>query len=796
MRFFLLLFILLSNLCGYAQDSELAKMVGYVKNEKGEPVPSARISVKNKTYSTSSDKEGYYILLVTPGSYEIIVSALGYTSHEESILLHKSDNKPLQVKLKSSDVNLIEQVVVEAKSALREVRETPFNVVALDARAFHNTTSDLAHVLNKASGVRIREMGGVGSDVSISLNGFTGGHVKVFMDGLPMQGFGSAFQLNNIPANLAERIEVYKGVVPIEFGSDALGGVINIVTNQSTNTSLDASLSYGSFNTQRMNINFNTTTKKGFSFQLNTVYNYSDNDYPVQARVLDLTTNLLPLETQEVRRFNDHYKNYSVVARVGMVGQSWADRIFLGLTAGKMDRGIQNANNLVSVFGERSANSNTLQPTFSYDKRNLFVEGLSIRVTANYNYNTNTNIDTASRIYNWLGESRPQRGQGEAQGTNTMTQFVNRNGSSNANVAYRFNEKHAVSVNDVYTHFVRSPSRSLIDEELDPLDLIRRVSVKNVAGISYRYNHSKIWNTHVFGKHYLTIATGPQDTSTVNTGTAYVERTERFPALGYGIASTYFFGRDIQVKASIEKALRLPTDQELFGDEIFELGNLTLKPEKSYNFNLGFVVNKELNSDNTVYIDVNMYYRNIQDYIMRNIEQRFGTAFNTNHGKARNIGVDAEVRYYYQDKVMFGMTVTRMDLRDKEKYRSATGTALSGTYNGRLPNVPYFFGSVDAAYYFQEIAGKGNALNIGYTMNFVDEFFLRPEAFGAENKATLPRQLYHDFITTLMLKNGRYNISFEANNFTNIRLFDNFAMEKPGRVFNLKLRYFFMKRLG
>lgn len=72
--------------------------------------------------------------------------------------------------------------------------------------------------------------------MNITLNGFTGRNVKIFMDGVPMQGNSSSFQLNNIPVSLAERIEVYKGVVPVEFGGDAIGGAINIVTNRSTNT--------------------------------------------------------------------------------------------------------------------------------------------------------------------------------------------------------------------------------------------------------------------------------------------------------------------------------------------------------------------------------------------------------------------------------------------------------------------------------------------------------------------------------------------------------------------------------
>lgn len=78
--------------------------------------------------------------------------------------------------------------------------------------------------------MKIRESGGVGSDMAVTMDGFSGKHVKVFIDGVPQEGVGSSFGLNNIPVNFADRIEVYRGVVPVGFGADAIGGVINIVT--------------------------------------------------------------------------------------------------------------------------------------------------------------------------------------------------------------------------------------------------------------------------------------------------------------------------------------------------------------------------------------------------------------------------------------------------------------------------------------------------------------------------------------------------------------------------------------
>ncbi|RYE16642.1 MAG: hypothetical protein EOP51_25420, partial [Sphingobacteriales bacterium] len=82
--------------------------------------------------------------------------------------------------------------------------------------------------------------------------------------------------LNNIPVNLAERIEVYKGVVPVELGADALGGAVNIITDQHTRKYLDASVSYGSFNTSRAALSGRyTDAKTGLVFDFNGFNNYS-----------------------------------------------------------------------------------------------------------------------------------------------------------------------------------------------------------------------------------------------------------------------------------------------------------------------------------------------------------------------------------------------------------------------------------------------------------------------------------------------------------------------------------------
>ncbi|MDR2121487.1 MAG: TonB-dependent receptor plug domain-containing protein [Flavobacteriaceae bacterium] len=766
-----------------------------VVTSKDAPLQNIAVYIENTTYSTETDAEGKYVLALPPGKYNITSGGQGYKRRTFAIELKEEENKKLNIELSENSPKELEEVIVVGKSAIQEVRESAYNVVALDAKSLYNSTLDLGHMLDKASGVKIRETGGVGSNMSISLNGFTGRHIKLFMDGVPMAGFGSAFQLNNIPVGVASRIEVYKGVVPIEFGADAIGGAINIVTNQTSNTFLDASYSYGSFNTHKSNVSLGHTTKSGFTVQLNAFQNYSDNSYKVKAPILDLKTSVMdPTKEHWVKRFHDTYHNETIMLKIGFVNKSWADRLLFGITLGKEYADIQHANEMKIVYGKRYRTGSTILPSLTYEKKNLVVKDLNLRFTANYNRNYNRNYDTANRKYNWLGDYVETNHLGESQ--YSLAKFYNDNFSSTTNLSYAVNEKHTFFINNVLTGYERKNNDKVAVAEIgSTLDTMRRANLKDILGLSYRYRHNDKWNTNLFGKYYYQKVIGPVDVSTVTGHTKYEERTKTFKTKGMGLATTYFL-KDIQFKASVEKAYRMPTDTELFGDEVTERGNSSLKGENSMNYNLGVTMNKQL-TKHTFYVDVNLYYRDTKDYIMRLVEQRYGNGEYINHGKVQNKGIDAEIRYYYKNKFMLGGNVTYQDMRDKERYEASStkSSKPSLTYNDKMKNVPYFFGNAEAAYYMHDLWGKSNVLSLGYNFNFMHQFYLQWPSLGSkETKSVIPHQLSHDISLTYSLKNGRYNVSVEARNLTNTLLYDNYGLQKPGRSFSIKLRYFFMKR--
>ena len=88
----------------------------------------------------------------------------------------------------------------------------------------------------------VRGQGGLGSGVELSINGLGGQAIRYFIDGVPLSSRGSGLSLETLPANIVDRIEIYKGVVPPELGMDALGGAVNIITRKSRASFLDASL--------------------------------------------------------------------------------------------------------------------------------------------------------------------------------------------------------------------------------------------------------------------------------------------------------------------------------------------------------------------------------------------------------------------------------------------------------------------------------------------------------------------------------------------------------------------------
>ena len=788
---FIIILIMVAIACpALAQQDSLTALHGTVTTMQKEPVPFAVVSLEGTPYRVAADGQGRYLLRAPAGQYTVVVKSFGYTPLHVQVQLGTQGTRR-NFMLNTYSVQL-DQVEVKA-SALSRVRQSAFNAVAVDTRQLQNTSKTLADALAQAPGVKLRETGGVGSDMSLTLDGFTGKHVKVFVDGVPQEGVGESFSLNNIPAGYAKQIEVYRGVVPVGFGTDALGGVVNVVTAGAVEGwNLDMGYSYGSFNTHKSYVGFSYTTPRSYFIQVNAFQNYSDNSYwvdtPVEQFNPDGTTMLDISETQRVRRFNDNYHNEAVRAKIGVANRSWADRLSLGLAWSHAYKEIQNGVVQKVVFGQKYRQAHTLVPSLEYTKRDLLIKGLSLVVTANYNHNETHNVDTAAYRYNWLGQAKYQNGTlGEQSYQDRLSRDANWN--TTATLRYHINTVHNVVMSHTTNSTKRhnSPSAGTVSSQADEFDKVTR---KHITGLSYTLSPNQYYNVLLFGKYYQQYNAGPVSASAAG-GTDYVMLENTTCAAGYGVAGTWFLPKGLQAKLSYERALRLPTTEELFGDEDLELGTMGLEPERSHNlnFNLSYSMRQGIHS---LYAEGSLIYRYITDYIQRRIGTYTGNktyASYQNHGRVKTMGYTLSADYRCSHWLTVSGSMTQLDMRDDVKTLNQGSQQANLTYGDRIPNQPYLFANAAAELNWKDCVGKGSALSLGYEMGWQHHFPLYAERLGASySKEFIPTQCSHNLVLSCSFKQGAYNLALECRNITDARLYDNYSLQKPGRAFCAKVR--------
>lgn len=775
-----------------------ALVTGCVADTDSTAVNFATVYLKDTPYGCATDEAGRYRMEIPPGEYELVVSAVGFETHRTPLSLRAAEHRRHSVVLRPS-VTQVGEVVVEA-SASEGVRRSAFNAVTIGTDGLRNSSRTLGDALTRLPGMRLRETGGVGSDMQLMLDGFGGRHVKVFIDGVPQEGAAAAFDLNNLPVNFAERIEVYKGVVPVEFGSDAIGGVINIVTDRRRRGwYADASYSCGSFNTHRSSLRAGQRLDNGLTWEIDAFQNYSDNDYRIDTWVREFrieedgTVVKLPVDERDirrVRRFHDRFHNEVVQGRIGVTERRWADRLTVGFAWSNLYKEIQTGVYQQIVFGEKHRRGRSFTPSLEYRKRDLLVRGLDLALTANYHRNLTRNIDTAARAYNWLGQSYPREQRGEQAYQNT--ELRNTNWNAALRLDYRPGRAHAFTFNHQASGFRRT-SRALTGTAsvLSDFD-IPKLTRKQISGLSYRLTPSERWDVTLFGKHYRQYNRGPVSQSADGVGD-YVNREHTTSAWGYGAAGSWFALRSLQVKLSYEKALRLPTTDELFGDEDLEAGRSDLRPERSDNCNLNLLYSLT-RGRHRLHLEGNLLYRNTRDYIKRGLDRHGSTQYGIyeNHGHVRTRGYTLSARYGFGRWLHLGGSFSNIDTRDFERQWTGGSAQESLHYKVRLPNIPYRYASFDAALTGHDLPARGCTLTLAYDNYWQHDFPLTWENIGdSATKARVPEQFAHNLSLSCSLRNGRYNLSIECRNLTDERLYDNFSLQKAGRAFYAKLRVHF-----
>ena len=386
-------FVLLPQV-NYAQKVRVTGKI--IDKSSKEAIPNVIVSVENNVQTALTDSLGAYVLELEKGKYQLKYQSIGYQTQVSRVAI--TDTLPLQrnVVLVPTAIHL-DEVTVTARNEARQLRESSMPVSVMTSKELEGTASSINEVLARTAGVTIRNTGGVGSASRMSVRGLEGKRLGLFIDEIAIGQMSNFVSLNDIPTDMIERIEVYKGIVPYKFGGSALGGAVNVVTKEYPPIYFDTSYEIASFNTHRLSTVLKRTHKpSGLQFGIGGFLTYSDNNYVMT---------LHNLNDRRVKRNHDTFKKYILGGSLKAT-KWWFDELKLECSYTTTHQEIQGIDlDVREAFNK----SNSVLGELSAKKEQFFIDGLAFDFDIAYSYGKYGLVDKALQVYDWDGNVRPSQ---------------------------------------------------------------------------------------------------------------------------------------------------------------------------------------------------------------------------------------------------------------------------------------------------------------------------------------------------------------------------------------------------
>jgi len=752
------------------------------------------VVIDSLNIGASADIEGLYTLKnVPPGTHRLIAQFIGFQKQVQTVTVKEKPLTGINFTLKE-DVQQLGEVVVRGETEAGKLIQSAKSVDVIETKEVKLQSADLGEVMAKSEGVSVQRAGGLGSTTRFALNGLSGDKIRFFYNGIPLNFTPYSFGIANVPVNAINRIEVYKGVVPIQFGADALGGAINLVSPTIYNGwSGSASYQVGAFNTHRATANIAyANDSSGLFVSAGGFYDYTDNNYKIDVAIPNEQGKL---QQQTVERFHDGYKAFGTNLKVGIRDKKWANELSLEGYYGDYTNEIQNSQSPGLVdFPELGIDKAVAGSPFGDVIFTSFSQGINLNYNVNlskkweldlkagYNYNERVSIDTSRNLYNWFGEVVRVQNQAGEFGEEDHLITKSQNYYSRQQISYNLSKKHAFKLAIAPTYTYRTGDDLLIDGKFDPaLDDLYLFDF--VTGLEYRGEmFKKKLQLIAFAKNYRqSIRIESIDPSVE--GLQVNERAVNNYGAGTGLR--YAWTQRFATKLSYEFAYRLPREDEIFGDGQLIGKNLELGPENSHNINLHWTIESKANRKTTWELQGNFFLRKINDLIFLVVQQDgFGVYDNVWSANSQGVELGGKVKNLFKG----------LSLNANTTYQSYFNTSDEGPFasfkGDRIPNTPYFFANGGAEYQLKDVIKENDRLSIFWNARYVYPFFLGWESAGIQQfKAQTPAQLTHAAGITqkMYIKNMHTALTLEVQNLTNAKVFDLYGVQRPGRAFYVKL---------
>ena len=260
------------------------KIEGHIYDQDdGHPIPQATVKIANTNYECAIDNSGYFFLEKIPvGTYSLAISSPGYENRMISPVRVTED---IAVRI---DVQLRRKIYFVPGSEVVAEKE-PIRIISIETiekpKIERMQAKTLSEVIDNVSGVFVQKSGTVGGTHQVSIRGSSPKHVLILLDGQKINPSGSGVaDLNTIPLEMVEKIEVIKGGQSAIYGADALGGIINIITlpqRRDEASRLTLGNHWGKWDAEIFNSSFSNTLFEKLFTKFAYTHEYAKNDFEI-----------------------------------------------------------------------------------------------------------------------------------------------------------------------------------------------------------------------------------------------------------------------------------------------------------------------------------------------------------------------------------------------------------------------------------------------------------------------------------------------------------------------------------
>lgn len=760
-------------------QSPTGTIKGTVRDKEGdERLSGASIYIQSLNKGCVSGERGDFLLESVPaGGHLLEVSFVGYKPVRIPVRIGAGETKRIHIEL-LPDVNALGDVTVTAKTEARRIREEGMPVTVINMSSLQGTVTSVSDLLSRTVGMTIRTSGGVGSATRLSVRGLEGKRIGFFIDEIPLNEQSDFLDLNDIPIDMIERIEIYKGVVPARFGGSSMGGAVNIKIKEYPDRYMDISYMRESFNSNKLQTVLKRNLKeKGLIFGIGGGYTYAGNNYTMDSPYKKGLT---------IKRNHDRFEKI-LLGGSFKATRWWFDEVEFEpafIQTRKQIQGIETDIRKAETNSRSYLLANTLK------KNDFFLPGLDLDFTTAVAYSQIQLIDTARTRYDWDGEllPTPSRYGGElgnqyaANSDDQKFTLINK-----MNLEYTINESHAINFNSLFNLANGYPKDSLRDRSIGKRSVFDSRMRSWVGGLNYdfRTKDDRLLNSVTVRYYYYSMKTKK---AAIYGGDRVKEIDLSKHDFGVSNAMRYRLWRELMAKFSVGYDVRIPSDTELLGDGYAISPSEALLPERNTSLNLGLLFDRMGKAADNLQVELGFFYMHLDNMIR--YTKGFIDAQYQNFGEMRTLGAEFDVKMDIFPWLYGYLNATYQDLRDVRKYEEES-TLPNPTKGKRMPNIPYLLGNAGLEFHRENLfGGKGQNTRLFADASYIEEYFYDFE-MTKNSQRRIPRSFSVDLGFEHSFFNERLFISGKIKNITDRNLLSEFNRPLPGRSFGAKIRYIF-----